>query len=636
MNLKIAAALVLTLAAAAARGAEPVAITVHSGQTTRTIDKRIYGQFLEHIFNSVHGGLWGDQVLNGTLEGRNAQAATPIGWEITSPDEVKIDKENPFNADTSVRIAAKLGGDSATGPGIRQRNIALRQGEKYELSLYLRGERGSASVAFSDGSGAFFTKSFSGLTAEWQKFSVEFTADKTVDNATLTIGSPPSAPVNVDQISLFSASAKATGGYRPDLLKAVSDLQPATIRWPGGSFANNYDWQNGIGPREKRVPHPVEQWGDRDPYQFGTDEFMQLCEKLGSEPIIVLNTARGVDDALHWLEYCMGDATTEFGKLRATNGHAAPYKLNTIEIDNEPWLLMEYPKYLEIVNRFCPAIRAKYPQLKLSVAGGYAFDTGPGEGNGARGVANTNWDPRIIDQAGKMFDVLSPHYYNGLLAQHPADYREDPFEYEEFLRGRGDLIAKSANPNIKIYVSEWNLTKGPNDWRMGLYAGGILNAFEREGDLVKMSCPALFMRKIGVTNSWDNALINFDQKSWFPAGNYVVMKLWREAYAPSLLAVEGPARPLNYVATRSEDRKTVFFKVVNPESTETQITVNIDGDLVPRAATLDVVAPGAENIRNSIDQPDRIKAAPGQANLQRKTVKFTMPAWSAGVVRVSQ
>ena len=128
----------------------------------------------------------------------------------------------------------------------------------------------------------------------------------------------------------------------PDLFKAVADLQPASIRWPGGSFANRYIWQNGIGPREKRLPHPIDQWGDRDTYQFGTDEFIQFCEKVGAEPILVLNTSRGVEDALNWLEYCMGDASTEYGKQRAANGHPAPYQLETLEIDNEPWLMMDY------------------------------------------------------------------------------------------------------------------------------------------------------------------------------------------------------------------------------------------------------------------------------------------------------
>jgi len=625
-----------------------LSLTVHTDQTSKTVSVGIYGQFLEHIFNSVHGGLWGDQILNGTLEaspprrrrGRGGQTPPdapvnnpPRNWSFIGPEgEATVDRDNPFNADASVQIKATTGGDEKTGPGIRQDNIALKKDEKYTLTLYARGTM-SVVVSFYDGDSQVFTDTLTDLTDTWKKYTVAFTAPRTVDAASLTITLPAPGTVNIDQVSLFSDSALAIGGYRPDLYKAVADLQPASIRWPGGSFANNYIWQNAIGPYEKRLPHPREQWGDRDTYQFGTDEFIQLCEKVGAEPILVLNTSRGVQDALDWLEYCMGDETTEYGKMRADNGHPAPYVLKTLEIDNEPWLMMDYPEYLDIVKRFCPAIRAKYPDLKLSVAGSYGYDTGPGEGNQE---ANRNWDPRIIDDAGTLFDILSPHYYNGIYFT--SDYVEDPYNYEQFLVSRGELIKESENPDMKIYVSEWNLTNNDwgNDWRVGLYAGGILNGFERQGDMVTMSCPALFLRKQGVTNSWDNALVNFDPSSWFPAGNYVVMKLWRDSFAPNLLSVEGPDRPLNFVATRSEDKQTVFLKAVNPTKTEVEAVIRLDGDMTPKTATMQLIAPGGETVKNSLEQPDSIKVVPAKATLENRTVIFTMPPLSAGVVKLTQ
>ncbi|HEY4329190.1 MAG TPA: alpha-L-arabinofuranosidase C-terminal domain-containing protein, partial [Phycisphaerae bacterium] len=607
--------------------AADLSITIHSDKATKTIDRHIYGQFLEHIFNSVHGGLWGDQILNGTLEGRNPgpPAAATLGnppryWEFfgdPAAGEVQNDAANPFNADSSVRIhrvavAGGRPGDSAAG--IRQKNISLTKGEKYTLSMYVRGAAGTKfTVDFSDATAPLMSQEIPISKDEWSAITMDFTPSRSADAAALQITMAAPGDMHVDQISLFSASALATGGYRPDLLKAVADLQPATIRWPGGSFANKYIWQNGIGPREKRLPHPVEQWNDRDTYQFGTDEFLRLCEKIGAEPILVINTARGVDDALHWLEYCMGDVSTPFGKQRAANGHPAPYPLKTIEIDNETWLLMEFPKYVDIVNQFCPAIRAKFPTLKLSVCGSYAYDTGPGEGV----AANANWDQRLLDQAAQQFDVLSPHYYNGLLAQHPPDFKEDPRKYEEFLKSRGDMIKKSANPNIKIYVSEWNLTyrQWGNDWRVGLYAAGILNAFERQGDLVTMSCPALFMRKIGVTQSWDNALINFNESSWFPAANYVVMKLWRESYAPNLLATDAPDHLLNFLAARTADKKTIYLKMVNPETEPVSTKVTLDGDLTPNHADLQMIDPGSPSAKNSIANPNTIQVTPALSTL---------------------
>jgi len=150
-----------------------------------------------------------------------------------------------------------------------------------------------------------------------------------------------------------------------------------------------------------------------------------------------------------------------------------------------------------------------------------------------------------------------------------------------------------------------------------------------------MSCPALFMRKQGVTTQWDNALINFDQKSWFPAGNYVVMKLWRDSFAPNLLAVDGPDHPLNFVATRSADKQTVFLKAVNPTSAAVEAAIRFDGDLIPKAATMQLIAPGGETVKNSLDQPDNIKVVPATATVEGRTVKFTMPPLSAGVVRVT-
>jgi alpha-N-arabinofuranosidase len=539
-----------------------------------------------------------------------------------------MDRENPFNAEVSARLAAGAGSNSATGPGIRQQNIALEQGEKYTFSFYARGS-GSVVTTFYDGDASVFTKTITSLTDKWQKFTIEFTASKTVDAASLLISCPPSGMVNVDQISLFSDSALANGGYRPDLLKAVADLQPASIRWPGGAFASSYIWKNMIGPREKRLPHPMDQWNDRDTYQFGIDEFIQFCEKVKAEPIIVINTRRGVEDALQLLEYCMGDATTEYGKQRAANGHPEPYELKTLEIDNETWR-MQISGYLDVIKEFCPAIRAKYPNLKLSVVGSYGYET-------LRGQANqVDWDGNMIRQAGKLFDIISPHYYNGIYV--PADYVDDPYNYEQFLKTRGDIIRESENPNIKVYVSEWNLTENRqgNDWRMGLYAGGILNAFERQGDIVTMSCPALFLRKQGVTRDWDNALINFDQKSWFPAGNYVVMKLWRDSFAPNLLAVDGPDRPLNFVATRSVDKQIVFLKAVNTASDAIEAAIRLDGDMIPKAVTMQLVAPGGETVKNTFDQPDSIKVVPATAIIENRTVKFTMPPLSAGVVKVTQ
>ena len=129
-----------------------------------------------------------------------------------------------------------------------------------------------------------------------------------------------------------------TGGYRPDLLEAVEELRPPIIRWPGGCFASLYLWKDGIGPQHTRRRYSAYMWDDQDTNSYGTDEFLQMCEDIGAEPLICINTgilnsacgapaqwklspdtqANYIQDALDWMEYCNGDAvTTTWGAVRA-------------------------------------------------------------------------------------------------------------------------------------------------------------------------------------------------------------------------------------------------------------------------------------------------------------------------------
>jgi alpha-L-arabinofuranosidase len=129
------------------------------------------------------------------------------------------------------------------------------------------------------------------------------------------------------------------GKLRPDLLAALKGLAPPFIRWPGGSYASVYKWKDGIGPAVSRKYNPNTIWGGySDYYGFGTDEFLELCRQLGAAPMIVL-AATSTDPAqleyaLEWVHYLVDPPTTEWGRQRAANGHAEPYRVPYIQIDN--------------------------------------------------------------------------------------------------------------------------------------------------------------------------------------------------------------------------------------------------------------------------------------------------------------
>jgi alpha-N-arabinofuranosidase len=274
-------------------------------------------------------------------------------------------------------------------------------------------------------------------------------------------------------------------------------------------------------------------------------------------------------------------------------------------------------KYAEWVNRFAPAMRKADPSIKLAACGSAGY------GDGGNGLA---WNRVLIDMCADQIDYLSIHHY-----ENPTNFTNGPFAYEAFFRKTGDLIAASKNPDLKIYVSEWNAQS--TDWRTGLYCGGLLNAFERCGDILEIGGPALFLRHVSASG-WDNAFVNFDRRTWFPAPNYVVMKLWRDHYCPNRMDIEGEVGGLNIVATKAKDGKTVCVKVVNPTNEAISTAITLASGTIGKA-TLQLVSPGDLNARNTLDERDVVRPESAEVRAKGPTVSFEMPPYSAGAARLT-
>jgi alpha-N-arabinofuranosidase len=440
--------------------------------------------------------------------------------------------------------------------------------------------------------------------------------------------------VKLDQLQLMGADAVDAGGFRPDLLEAVRGLRPPVIRWPGGCFASVYLWKDAIGPQSERRIYSAYMWEDQDINSFGTDEFMTLCDKTDAKPLMVFNTGvldsgcgapaqfqlASKDDylpyALEWMEYCNGDASTPMGALRAANGHPEPYNVVYWELDNETWGA-GVERYIEIVQKFAPAVRAKADELGIPVmiiaCGGNRFDM--------------RWNRALIDACAPMIDYISIHNY-----EDPNNFDSGVRRYETHIARLADYIAESANPDLEIYNSEWNAQS--TDWRTGLYCGGLLNAYERQGAKFTLGGPALFLRHTSA-GAWDNAFINFDHTGWFPAPNYVVMKLWWDNFAAQFLPIRGEQEGCNIVATRSEDGELLILKAVNPQDHPVTVQVQLEGDFTPKTASMQLVAPGSLRARNTLDEPAEVKPEVGVVQLTGKELSFELPAYSTAVVRAN-
>ena len=130
-----------------------------------------------------------------------------------------------------------------------------------------------------------------------------------------------------------------TNGMRNDVVKTLKDINLPVLRWPGGCFADEYHWKDGIGPKETRKRMVNTNWGGVvEDNSFGTHEFMELCKQIGCEPYIALNMGSGtVQEAAEWVEYMTFDGESPMAKLREQNGHKEPWKVKYLGIGNESW-----------------------------------------------------------------------------------------------------------------------------------------------------------------------------------------------------------------------------------------------------------------------------------------------------------
>ncbi len=219
---------------------------------------------------------------------------------------------------------------------------------------------------------------------------------------------------------------------------------------------------------------------------------------------------------------------------------------------------------------------------------------------------------------------MSIHHY-----ENPDRFGDGPLAYEAFWKKTAGAIRSSANPKIKIAITEWNAQS--TDWRTGLYAAGLLNAMERECNIVAMGSPALFLRQVSAP-AWDNAFINHDHYRWFPAPNYVVMRLYREHSAPRLARTKCfPG--LNVVAGLADDRERLVLKIVNPAAQEITATISIGEGFGPKSATVFSLQADLRG-RNTLDEPDRIKPVEEQPLEVSQRFRRTFPPRSVTVLEL--
>ena len=297
-----------------------------------------------------------------------------------------------------------------------------------------------------------------------------------------------------------------TRGFRNDVVAALRALRVPVIRWPGGCFADEYHWREGVGPRAQRPVKINTHWGGvTEPNTVGTHEFMDLVEQVGAEPYISGNVGNGTPrEMAEWVEYMTAPAGS-LADERAANGHKAPWALPYFGIGNELWgcggnMRPEYAA--DETRRYATFVKAPAGTRILKIASGANVD-------------DYRWTEVMIREAKGQVDGLSLHYYTVPGGWPPrgdsASFGEDAWAETLFQALRmDDLITRHAaamdkeDPDKKIFlaVDEWGTwfapDKGTNPGflrqhttlRDALVAAATLNVFAKHADRVKMSAIA--------------------------------------------------------------------------------------------------------------------------------------------------
>ncbi|MFD1956539.1 alpha-N-arabinofuranosidase [Paenibacillus thailandensis] len=295
-----------------------------------------------------------------------------------------------------------------------------------------------------------------------------------------------------------------TNGIRNDVLEALRALSIPVLRWPGGCFADEYHWMDGIGPREERKRMVNTHWGGVvENNHFGTHEFMMLCELLGCEPYICGNVGSGtVREMSEWVEYMTFDGESPMADLRRRNGRSEPWKLTYFGVGNENWgcggnMRPEY--YADLYRQYQTYVR-NYGENKIYKISGGAPD------------ARYEWTEVLMQQAGAYMDGLSLHYYTipGTWAEKGSatEFTQDEWFLtmkkalfmEELLRNHGAIMDKyDPGKRVGLIIDEWgtwfDVEPGTNPGflyqqntlRDALVAGVTLHSFHDHCDRVQMA-----------------------------------------------------------------------------------------------------------------------------------------------------
>ena len=437
-------------------------------------------------------------------------------------------------------------------------------------------------------------------------------------------------------------------GYRKQAIDYLKELGVPVLRWPGGCYADDYHWRDGIGPVEGRPKRVNIHWGGYvEDGSFGTHEFIRLCRLLGSEPYFAGNVGSGSPRELReWVEYCNMPSGSTLAEERAKNGSPEPFRVRYWGVGNENWGCggdMRPEIYAHLYRQFSVYIREYGGTKPFLVA------CGPGG-------SDRRWTRNFMDALdGGLPDGYSIHYYEGGADQPTAFTADHVSNQLSIFKKVEDAVAEQRSMldgyrdgrKIRLILDEWGVwDKIPEAdekrygklWqqstvRSAVAAGLGLNIFNRLAD-------KLYMCNIAqIVNVLQSLLLTDgpEGKSCVRTTSYYAFAFFKPHRSKTAVRVETQdSAPLAVSVSASKGDGEIILSLVNPKhDADVEIDCTLQGSSA-KSATAQILHDTDWNACNSFENPDRVVPKPHPVTVEESRVRIDLPRLSVATISVKK
>ena len=609
------------------------------------------GQQIEEFNHQFEGGLYAQLINNPSFDEIDTKFnSTPTAnWSIIKSGSSDGNLLGQTALETSMLnnnqtncLKLEITSVASGSVGLANRGywgIKLENKTKYKVSFWAkRGSsfKGTLKVKLESNEGIEYAQSSDFKpTTHWQHFACDLTTSgiPVVTGANrLTIYASSPGDVYFDVVTVMPPTWKnRPNGLRPDLAGRLDALKFKFIQFPGGctsesaSMEKSWNWKNSIGPLEQRPGSTRNRWRYKNDLYFGLDEYFQLCEDLGAEPLYT--TSAGIDerpnspewyavcpldkmqpiidDILDLLEYCNGSTSTTWGAKRAANGHPAPYNLKYIEIGNENGRKETEKDYSSRYSMIYSYINAVYPGIQVMYNGSRGLNEYSTTFGNPADFVDEHFYEKDLSVLYNKYDSINPVCKKICVAEYASNSQSDSkTEIGNFGDALGDAV--------------FMLGCEKNSERMWWTGYGNYSGFVGHFDF-------------GPCIVWNDAITNFVTPSY-----YMQKILFSDNQGTRVLPFNQNTSNCYWSASVDTEsgRNDVLLKVVNNKCTSESVNIILKGVDNVKPVGHSTTLTGTPEEENSLTDPDNLIPTEGSFTAGT-SFKYTFPAFSITVLRIS-